>query len=163
MAAGRSAARQAPMRVHRLRLTTAKIRALGALTDKRIEIPTPPGYRLFMGRVRVGVLFAYTDNLSNKAKLVAYPDFDGDALDVATPIDAFFGTNGPDVGKLVAESILGRDVDPRVSASTGFTLGSINTNDGSAGPAFSTLNPAVLGDVTLEILFLHATVREVSL
>lgn len=163
--AGRSNASLAPMRVHQLTLTTPKIIALGALTSKRVEVPTPPGYRLFMIRSMRNNLFTFTDDLAGMAKLVAFADFDGDAVDAALPIDTVFGPGGLPVhsGKLFSEVYLGRDVNPAISASTGFTIQSIDTTDDSAGPTFATLNPAVLGNVVLEIHFLLATLKEVSL
>lgn len=163
--AGRSSAHLAAMRVHSLTLTTAQIIAFGAVTVKAVQVPVPNGYRLFMTRVIPNGHFVFLDNLGGMAKLLLSADMDGDPLLLSAPIDPVFGAGNQDKGILAPEFYLGRDVSPTISADTGFTLHSIDTTDGSEGPAFNTLDPDPLlaASVTIEIHFLLATKKMVTL
>lgn len=163
--AGRSSAHLAAMRVHQLTLTTAQIIAFGAVSVKALQVPVPNGYRLFMARCIPNGHFYYVDNLANMAKLLLSADMDADPLLLSVPIDNVFGAGNQDKGVLVPEVYLGRDVSPTLSADTGFTLHSIDTTDGSEGPAFNTLDPDPLlaASVTIEIHFLLATNKAVTL
>lgn len=152
------------LKVARLTLTTARIIALGAVASKSIEFTMPEGYRLFLVRKILTNNFAFTNDLASMAKLTVSADFDGDPLVAAFPIDVTFGpVSTPSLsGVLMPATYLGYAFG-RETASPGFSLRSIDTTDDSPGPNFSTMNPAVEGNLVLEIHCLLATVKEISL
>jgi hypothetical protein len=152
------------MLIHRLSLTTAKIRALGAISRKSVEVRTPEGYRLFMVRSAVSALFAFVDDVGGTAKLQARVVLDGESLAPPVAIDVVHGPESTpaDAGSLVTAAYLMRQMDAG-TAPTGFELRSINAIDDSDGPTFATLNEAFEGDALFEIFFLPSAVLEVSL
>ncbi len=150
-------------RIYRVTLSTAQIRAFGAVARKSIQFSTPANYKLHLIRHNVPGFYAFTNTQSGHAKLRFDWLYDGDPME-SLAIDVLHGVDvgGRAQGIVPIAYALGSELSGGLL--TGFEIRSVlDTDENTDGPNLNTLDPEVDYTSQFELHFRYAITQEVTL